>query len=1594
MSNLTQETDRGPSPGPPVTPELLARVQDALAALGVDHSFGPGSANGQATTALMRATRETLRSFEEARTASDESAFGRAAGYRSLLHRILDAASKRSVRLAFHNSPFAIEWTALLLDAVQASDYTVGTVFFSRARELGDRTLFLLPPNREEARISWREARSRVVEIGRSLLALRRREGIAPIAMLSSNSPELALFDLACLVTGTPNVPIPANSPGEVIDLIRRHSGARSFFIGEESLADAARPTLLAEPHLGRIHWLDDKRQASGEIRSFRSFLEAGAGVPESEVLEAASLVHSGGLATTMYTSGTTGMPKAVPFTQANLVAKRFARAAAWPDLGEGDVFLCYLPLYHTFGRWLELLGCVFWGSVYAFLEDVSVESMLYAFHRVRPTTFISVPKKWIQIAEAVAPLTEESEDPSRIKEISQALVATTGGRLRRGLSAAGHLPSWVFRRFHAAGIELHSGFGMTEATGGITMTPAGDYRDDSIGTALPGIELRVAGDGELLIRGPYVTAPGPDDPPREGGWFATGDIVTVDRDGHLRIIDRKKEIFKNVQGETISPRRIESLFADFDVVERVLVIGDGLDYCTVLIVPSAELRERYGRAASDATLDSPELREIFAPIVATVNRFLAPYERLVDFAILSRDLDPELGELTAKGTPKRKLVHDRFDEAIRPMYSREEKTFQVGDLRVRLPLWFFRHSGIPTHQIRATENRLEIATSGRRLEIRRVPGASAAVQVGEAVYDPGGEELLLGHIFGRAELWLGNDAVVKFIGPGIEQWWRRGRRFKVPTRVRYRIQAKGTPPPRVSDLPAEADTGLARLHQLARVLTHPEAAERRSAIEALRALRTATQEIQELARAILFTSLSDPDVRAEALLALIASLAPEELDPIFLEHLCDPNFLSEREISLIASQPLREDQLEVLNQRVADLARSLGSASGQDTRLPRLLDYLIEQGARNASNHLKIRAVFVTLRDEVPALSIQFDQRLNALSQRFQAALPPLVTREGVTWEEAVVFRGAIPPERETRIRQALAKTRLLPEALHLFTGGPEQPLEPLGPRSVRVTFLGRGTGRAVHLLEWAPGDLDREEAAFECILKVNRDLAWRDIETEIRLLIRARTDALGRPVVKAQGGRYPEYGTWTEEFVPGETLDHLVDRLTAEKPREGTDDADRLSEYWQFLVSSSASLIVEFWNRTGRQLSLRNPTAEKIVLPAHDWQIGRRLVSIADLAPYPRVMDVLTSIHFGIVEGLRSRFPEAAPAQEWPIVLSAALEVLGEEEGLALLEEEAKDLHGEVADTVQRFLSSVRRRGFLPVRIRIAARRYRRWANLNSGATLEARATTLDQIEVAYGLDDLDLERPGSRLQFYRHTVFRGADDDFTQELDDIIARTLSEKPTKADWHRWVTTLREKLAASDEQEFFLARMLYPHLDPRGRAVLVHEEESAEGFATGVVVEQRDSEGEIFRIRRPANPNEVSALFREFHRANFRRVPSAAQENLLVVTDESGRVIGGLVSRKISETYVRLEWLVISRHRRGRGIGSALLKEWMERLTTQGVRAVSTGFFRPAFFTTFGFGVDPRYAGLVRMLKPSSGIHGPEGVPSPETSDSPKSGM
>lgn len=558
----------------------------------------------------------------------------------------------------FRNSSFLQKiyeerrWDKLIHTLIVQSNYTFDVLFNQRVNQYKKKNLFRIIKDSKTIDYSWQKTfelvSSHRSSINHILFEIESENRI--VAFLLENSLEMVMLDLACLTSGIVNAMIPANSVSEHISYILNQTKAPILFADDEKQLAKIRSIKKETPFLKTVVMLQGNATEDWVI-SFEEFKAMASDLSIKTDVQ----IKPNSLATLMYTSGTTGEPKGIMFSHTNIVYKRFCRAMAIPGISDADRYLAFLPLYHTFGRWLEMTGAIFWGAEYCFMENPSVETMIDNMRLVKPSIFISIPKKWIQLYEYITTRIDVEVDDD--KKIKDAVVGATGGNLKWGLSAAGFLPPDIFRFLQRYGVELMSGFGMTEATGGITMTPPFQYRENSLGKALPGIEIKLGEDGEILIRGPYVMLNYYNQKIEEtfdaDGWLATGDVMRMDKEGFIEIIDRKKEIYKNVRGETIAPQKIENLFRDFEFVKQVFLVGDHRPFNTVLIYPDLESDN-----SPLKNMKEQQRQEYFSTLIVTVNNFLAPFERIVDFRLIDRAFNDAHHELT--GRPRAGSVHCR----------------------------------------------------------------------------------------------------------------------------------------------------------------------------------------------------------------------------------------------------------------------------------------------------------------------------------------------------------------------------------------------------------------------------------------------------------------------------------------------------------------------------------------------------------------------------------------------------------------------------------------------------------------------------------------------------------------------------------------------------------------------------------------------------------------------------------------------------------------------------------------------------------------------------------------------------------------------
>jgi long-subunit acyl-CoA synthetase (AMP-forming) len=658
------------------------------------------------------------------------------------------------------------KWEILIADLIEVSNYNFHSLFSQRVRDYSDKTLFKIIKGDRYEEYSWELVNKYVQKYSKGLRSCL--QGLETedmdVAFLMENSIDMAFLDMASLYGGIRNVMVPANSVSAHISFILNQTKVPIVIASNEKQLSKIKSVKHELKFIKKVILLEGKSIEEWVI-PFSKFVTSGSSSIEMNE------VHVNNLTSIMYTSGTTGDPKGIMFSQMNIIYKRFMRAMALPKISDRDRYLSFLPLFHTFGRYLELSGAIFWGAEYCFMENPSVETMISNMNLVKPTIFISIPKKWLQLFEAVnARVNIELDSEEKIK---QAVIEVTGGELTWGLSAAGFLPSEVFEFFQKYGVTLMSGFGMTEATGGISMTPPGVYYENSLGKELPGIEMKIADDGELLIKGKYVMLGYYQQENSitfdQDGWLPTGDIMKQDKNGFIEIIDRKKEIYKNIKGETIAPQKIENFFRDFENIKQVFLVGDHRPFNTLLIYPNYdEAKTFYDK------MDAKQKHEYFSSIIVTVNNFIAPFERIVDFRVIEREFNLEQGEVTPKGTLKRRIIENNFENIIKTMYEQSHTSIHVGKINVKVPNWFLREKGSLSGDVIAVGNELMLPKLNKLLVIDIIDEVKHHIQIGGYIYKLQSNQLDLQPILTNASLWLGNKELYDFTGDSIIQWTRK----------------------------------------------------------------------------------------------------------------------------------------------------------------------------------------------------------------------------------------------------------------------------------------------------------------------------------------------------------------------------------------------------------------------------------------------------------------------------------------------------------------------------------------------------------------------------------------------------------------------------------------------------------------------------------------------------------------------------------------------------------------------------------------------------------------------------------------------------
>jgi len=562
--------------------------------------------------------------------------------------------------------------------------------------------------------ITARELLRRIAGLSRALADLGVKTGDR-VGLFSTNRPEWHIADFAIVGLGAINVPIYFNEAPERISYILNDCGAKLVIaFGEEQ----TRRLLGCRDRIGAVEHIiagSAPPQTPVDVLRYESLISSASDADVAEYRRRAARVTCDDLATFIYTSGTTGVPKGVMLTHSNVVSNTIDSFQGLKPI-DGDVGLSFLPLAHVYERTVDY-GYLFYGVPIAYVAKI--EQLAAALREVRPTIVAAVPRvfekvysnikaqkktaagfhdtvnRWAEdVAGRSVPWRAYGKSVSPLLKMQWYLANWfvyskirdgIGGRVRAFISGAAPLAKELLEFFWSVDIRVYQGYGLTETSPIVSSSNPQSSRIGSSGRPIPNVDVRIAEDGEILVKGPCVMK-GYYNKPAEtsevlsaDGWLRTGDIGHLDADGFLYITDRKKDLIKTAAGKFVAPQPIENCLRTSPFISGAVILGDRQRFIIALIVPNFVAVET-GAGEIELTFTSPAemaahpwVRELIRGEIDRLTAHLAQYETIKRFALLDHDFTFEGGEITYSMKIKRHVIAERYRDLIASLYAEED---------------------------------------------------------------------------------------------------------------------------------------------------------------------------------------------------------------------------------------------------------------------------------------------------------------------------------------------------------------------------------------------------------------------------------------------------------------------------------------------------------------------------------------------------------------------------------------------------------------------------------------------------------------------------------------------------------------------------------------------------------------------------------------------------------------------------------------------------------------------------------------------------------------------------------------------------------
>jgi long-chain acyl-CoA synthetase len=601
----------------------------------------------------------------------------------------------------------------------QFKETSMGAIFQNRVQQYGDKTLVSFK-NKTGAwvEISWNKLNGMVRDLGSFLI----NRGIKPgdkVALFSPNRYEWWVADLAIISVGAVNVPIYATNSVEESRYILDNSDAKKCFAGTKEHMDKIVEARGKLPNLDEIIIFDDIHNLPAGVITLKEALEEGRAVAGKDAFDKRlTQINIEDVATIIYTSGTTGNPKGVMLTHKNFVSNVNQAHAIDPDFLSGDhTFLSFLPLAHSLERTCGYYIPIYLGHKVAFAE--STEKLLANFTEIRPTFLVSVPRIYEKIHSGITakvatappikkalfgwamgvakenlPYVCENRERSGFfafkysladKIIFSKLRSALGmDKLVAAISGGGPLSVSDAEFFLGMGIKVLEGFGLTETTPITNANRPKRIKPGTVGPAVKDTEIKIGNDGEVLIKGPqimkgyYKNEAATREAFTEDGYFRTGDIGEIDRDGYLKITGRIKDIIVTSGGKNISPQNIENALLTSAFIEQAAVIGDNRKYLSALIVPAFTTLESWAKeknipfSSRKDLIGKQEINKLFEQEIEAQLKDFGRVEKIRKFVLLESEWSQDTGEMTPTMKLKRKVIRQKYEKEIESLYPSE----------------------------------------------------------------------------------------------------------------------------------------------------------------------------------------------------------------------------------------------------------------------------------------------------------------------------------------------------------------------------------------------------------------------------------------------------------------------------------------------------------------------------------------------------------------------------------------------------------------------------------------------------------------------------------------------------------------------------------------------------------------------------------------------------------------------------------------------------------------------------------------------------------------------------------------------------------